>query len=61
MAFSPDGKRIASGSDDGTVKLWDAARARKCSRSSPGDKGWVSSVAFSPDGKRLASGSRTRR
>jgi WD40 repeat protein len=32
VAFSPDSKQIASGSDDGTIKLWDVAKALKVSR-----------------------------
>ena len=59
MAFSPDGKRLASGNGDwpkGEVKVWDAATGQE-TLTLKGHTGWVSSVAFSPDGKRLASGS----
>ncbi len=56
VAFSPDGKRIVSGSDDHTVKVWDADRGVQV-LSLQGHTGMVLSVAFRPDGKRIASGS----
>ncbi|HUG92637.1 MAG TPA: hypothetical protein VML55_17485, partial [Planctomycetaceae bacterium] len=55
LAFSPDGKLLASSARDGTVKLWDfrAARlVRSLSLGPPG--GTIRDVAFSPDGNRLA-------
>jgi WD40 repeat protein len=55
VAFSPDGRFIASGSDDNTVKLWDADSG-KLIRSLEGHQNWVRGVAFSPDGRWLASG-----
>ncbi len=58
VAFSPDGKRVASGSWDG-VKLWDAATGQSI-RTLKGDSGPVSGVSFSPDGGRLASAGHNR-
>ena len=57
VAFSPDGKRIASGSDDNTVRLWDADTGQPVGQPLTGHTDTVTSVAFSPDGKRIVSGS----
>ena len=55
VAFSPDGRMLATGSGDQTVKLWDTAGGNEL-RSSRGHSAPITSVAFSPDGRVLASG-----
>ena len=56
VAFSPDGKRIVSGSGDKTVKVWDARTGQEL-LSLKGHTSVVCAVAFSPDGTRIVSGS----
>ena len=57
VAFSHDGKRVVSGSDDGTVRLWDAETGEAIGEPFQSHDGPVSSVAFSHDSKRVVSGS----
>jgi WD40 repeat protein len=51
VAFSPDGKLVALGLDDHTVRLWDAVTGAPHGEPLKGHSGRVYSVAFSPDGK----------
>jgi WD40 repeat protein len=56
VAFSPDGKKLASGLNDNTVHLWDAETGQAVGAPLKGHPSGVYSVAFSPDGKKLALG-----
>src|SRR5262249_33342794 len=59
VAFSPDGKGVASGSADRTVKLWDAVTGEgRATLAGHPDEVWA--VAFTPDGRTLAAGTGTR-
>jgi WD40 repeat protein/DNA-binding SARP family transcriptional activator len=59
MAFSPDGRTLAVGTDDGAVSLWNVATRQQVGPALPVDfsaeyTGGVISIAFSRDGKTLA-------
>jgi WD40 repeat protein/tetratricopeptide (TPR) repeat protein/tRNA A-37 threonylcarbamoyl transferase component Bud32 len=55
VAYSPDGKRLASAGSDKLVKVWDLAAAKEL-RTLEGHSDFVTCVAYSPDGHVLASG-----
>ena len=55
VAFSPDGKSLASGSGDTTVRVWDLLTETPL-HTCEGHKHWVLFVSFSPDCKKIASG-----
>ena len=54
IAFSPDDQTLASGSVDGTIRLWDVASGHGIAEL-PGHLESVEAIAFSPDGQTLAS------
>jgi WD40 repeat protein len=56
VAFSPDGKRVVTGSWDNKARLWDAATGAAVA-TLHGHIAPVTAVAFSPDGKRVVTGS----
>ena len=59
VVFSADGKRLASASMDGMVKVWDTTTGQE-TLTLKGHNNTVGSVTFSPDGQRLASASEDR-
>jgi WD40 repeat protein len=56
VSFSPDGQRILSGSDDQSIRVWDAQTGEMLAMPLVGH-GFIVAVSFSPDGKRIVSGS----
>lgn len=59
IAFSSDSKRLTTGHDDGTVRIWDRGSGNLL-REFQGHRATISSVALSPDGQQLAAASEDR-
>jgi WD40 repeat protein len=57
LAFSPNGRHLASASNDGTVRVWDVRTGKEVGGPPPRIEASVIGVAFSPDGQRLATAS----
>jgi WD40 repeat protein len=55
LAYSPDGRRIASGQDDGTVRQWDPATGAPVGATMHAHSGRVTAVAYTPDGHTIVS------
>src|SRR5262249_52866441 len=57
VAFSPDGRLLASAGNDLAIRIWDVAARTLAGPPSIQHEGWINSLAFSSDGLLLASGS----
>lgn len=58
VAFSPDGKTLASGDREGAIRFWDSTSWKQIFDSGPRDEGGIESLAWSPNGKLVAGGVR---
>jgi hypothetical protein len=61
IAFCPDGKRVLSGSYDGSLRVWDLETGEDVACLRTEGMGWIRSVAVSPDGRFALSGGTDRR
>jgi WD40 repeat protein len=56
VTWSPDGRRLATGSEDHTIKIWDAETGEELLTLRGGDEGWITELSWSLDGSILAAG-----
>ncbi|KZP17818.1 WD40 repeat-like protein [Athelia psychrophila] len=57
VAYSPDGRHIVSGSDDETIRVWDAETGEAVGEPLRGHTNYIMAIAYSPDGRHIVSGS----
>src|SRR5258706_162515 len=57
MCYSRDGTHVVTGSDDKTIRIWDAESGTAVGHPLEGHTSWVRSIAYSPDGRQIISGS----
>ena len=57
VTFSPDGSKIISGSEDRTIRVWDASTGVEMLPPLRGHDNAIQSITFSPDGSKIVSGS----
>ena len=55
IALSPEDRILATGGDDGYIRLWNVSTGQLMNRSELPHTDWIRSIAFSPDGKKIAS------
>lgn len=57
IACSPNGQHVVSGSNESTIRIWDAITGAPVGEPLRGHTGWVNGVAYSPDNRHIVSGS----